>query len=72
MRAGRVTASKLHKVCTFNKDKPATSTIEDVCYSGKKSKSIIPSLKWGLNTEARAREAYTQKVADKYLDMKVE
>ena len=59
MRAGRVTASQVHAVCTFDINKPAATTVKGVCYPAHK-KVVTPAVSWGLENEDRARDAYKE------------
>ena len=45
-RAGRITASHPYAVCLFNKEKPAKTTVKNVCYPGSMTINA-PALSWG-------------------------
>ena len=49
-RAGRITSSQMHSVCTFRMQKPAISTVTSVCYPGQK-KINAPAVQGGLQNE---------------------
>lgn len=58
-RAGRVTASQLHTVTTFKKEKPALSTIKTICYPSV-NKIKHAAVTWGIENEERAKKVYEE------------
>lgn len=70
LRAGRVTASKLHQVCHTNPAKPSVSLIMQLCKPAKNSKQT-PAMKWGTEQESTARKHYEQQVQAHHSDFNV-
>lgn len=55
-RAGRVTASRFHKVCHTDPSQPAPSAIKDICYPDRHL--TTPAIRWGIKHENVAKAAY--------------
>lgn len=71
-RAGRVTASQLHAVCSYKQDKPALTTIKNVCYPSASKKIYNAAVTWGIENEVKAREGYADKVKRDHCGFSVE
>lgn len=70
-RAGRITASVMHKACRKNPFKPSVSTIKSICYP-EEQKFISKAMKWGKDHEDVARQDYIKKFASQHEDFIVE
>lgn len=70
VRAGRVTASTMHAVLVSNIDKPAVSTVKNVCYP--KAHFATADTQWGLTHEDTARTEYLQQQAPHHDNLTIE
>lgn len=67
-RAGRITSTKFHRVCTT--DKISIECLKDIMqYSN--SPLEVPSVRWGKSMEAVARQCYAEHAAKKHEDFTV-
>ena len=75
-RVGRVTVSQLHAVCHTIVDKPALSTISNVCYSecsnNNNNKKDVPATRWGNLHEDTARQQHTNMLQKEHVHLQVE
>jgi hypothetical protein len=62
-RAGRITASKMKRVCRSNPDQPSQSLIKSICYPQNHS-FTTNATKWGCTHEDEARKAYSNKMTE--------
>ncbi|XP_021374354.1 uncharacterized protein LOC110463803 [Mizuhopecten yessoensis] len=62
-RSGRLTASKIKKVCRTSIQHPSRSLIQSVCYPGNNS-FANNATKWGLEHEETAKKAYLQRMEE--------
>lgn len=73
LRAGRITASKIHDVVSTSVAKPAISTVKGVCYPKKTKLERIPEhMKWGIDNEENARQTFITMTAPKHENLTVE
>lgn len=70
-RAGRVTASKMKRVCRSNPDQPSQSLIKSVCYPQNYS-FTTNATKWGCKHEEEARKAYSKKMNEIHENFQIE
>jgi putative phage-type endonuclease len=59
-RTGRITASKFHSASTTSSIKPARSLIKDILTSSYDCSNKVPSIAWGVEHEADARNMYAE------------
>jgi hypothetical protein len=59
-RSGRITASNFHSACKTNNVKPARSLIQGILTSSFKCFNTVPSIAWGVEHEADARNMYAE------------
>ena len=64
-RSGRITASKMKRVCRSNPDLPSQSLIKSICYPESVSFSV-DATKWGCKHEDTARKEYSEKMAESH------
>lgn len=69
-RKGRLTASQFGDICKTSLKSPSQSLIQSILE--RKSTPKIPAVKWGIDHESEAREAYVKKMQESHQDFKVE
>ena len=61
----------MHHVCSFKHEKPALSTVVNVCCHGQKKVNTL-AVKWGLEKEARRVYDYEEWMSKDHYCMKVQ
>ncbi|KAG9260834.1 uncharacterized protein LOC125804596 [Astyanax mexicanus] len=69
-RAGRITASNVHAVVSTSVTAPAMSIVRKVCYP--KKTATTAAIKWGIDHEEEARQAYVKLTATQHENLNVE
>ena len=70
LRAGRITASKLHAVCRTDPAQPALSLIKSICYP-ENNKFWSKQTDWGCKHEKQARDKYFNCVKDTHEQFRI-
>ena len=71
LRAGRITASKVHAVCHTNLDMPAISLVKSICYP-ESYKFSTAATKWGCMHEKTALDLYRSTIEELHENVKIE
>ena len=69
-RSGRITASKMKRVCRSNPDQPSQSLIRAICYPESQS-FTSRATQWGCSHEEIARKTYMDKMMDIHMNFQV-